>query len=356
MNVGLIKSIDKSLGPLAILPMMLLKFSRMIKIKKILIIRLWALGDSVITLVMLKALEKAFPKAEIYVLAQDRNRVVYENNPRIKKIYSLGQMRFHDFDLVFDCEPYLNISAIIARYVGKKVVGFNHGFRAKLYDKKIAFNKKQHMVENYLDMIRVLGFKHDTDKLEKLMIKKNDMKLVENVLKKNKIKKIAGLTVGAAESATSSRMWPLDRFAKIGDHLSESGYTVFFVGSPGESAIIEKCQSLMKSKSFASYKFFNISQVIGLIEKCSIFISNDTGPMHIAAAQGVPTIGLFGANTPTLWGPYGKGNISIYHKEKCSPCIDNSRGLMPDCPYDNKCIKAISVDEVKKAIDKIIKN
>ncbi len=79
--------------------------------------------------------------------------------------------------------------------------------------------------------------------------------------------------------------------------------------------------------------------------------------MHIAAAQGVKTIGLFGPNTPVLWGPYGKGNISIYRPPLCSPCIDNTKGRMPECYNEiyQKCMKDISVDEVFSNFEKLVR-
>ena len=89
-----------------------------------------------------------------------------------------------------------------------------------------------------------------------------------------------------------------------------------------------------------------------------MFIGNDAGPMHIAAAQGVKTIGLFGPNLPVRFGPYGKKNESIYRGHNCqySPCINVHKGKVPDCLYPKnsrdyqKCMKNIKVREVLKFI------
>ena len=85
-----------------------------------------------------------------------------------------------------------------------------------------------------------------------------------------------------------------------------------------------------------------------------MLISNDTGPMHIAAAQGVKTIGLFGPNLPIRWGPFGKWNIAVYKKGVCSysPCINVHKGEVPECRFgeDNKCMKAIKVEDVLKYV------
>jgi heptosyltransferase II len=355
MNVNLIKFIDKYVGPGIIYPWYILsKFNKPKNnnIEKILIIKLWALGDSVITLVLIKALSILYPKSEISVLCQDRNKVIYLYNKNIKNIYYPKDIlkMYNKFDLVFDCEPYLNISAIFAKYLGKKVIGFSHSHRSKLYYYKVKFNKAQHIIENYLDMIRILGHIYTTNHLEKVEINIELIRNVELLLEKERLNNIVGLTIGAAESATENRMWPISNFAVIGDYLIEKGFDVFFIGSLKEKTIIEKCRKLMKGKSYASYNHFNLTETIYLIENCSLFISNDTGPMHIAAAQGIKTIGLFGPNTPTLWSPFGINNIAIYHKQDCSPCINNSKGLMPKCKFNNKCMKEISIEDIKKEI------
>ncbi|MBW3012122.1 glycosyltransferase family 9 protein, partial [Candidatus Woesearchaeota archaeon] len=123
---------------------------------------------------------------------------------------------------------------------------------------------------------------------------------------------------------------------------------------------VEKIMSMMKHKDNA-YNLAGqtkVTESFYLIEKCSIFISNDTGPMHVAASQGVKTIGLFGPNTPKLWGPYGKKNIALYHKVQCSPCILNEKGIFPECIYNGtklyqQCMKKITVKEVLKAFEKL---
>jgi len=96
--------------------------------------------------------------------------------------------------------------------------------------------------------------------------------------------------------------------------------------------------------------------------KCKLFVGNDSGPMHVAAAQGIKTLGLFGPNLPVRFGPYGKGNIGLYKGYNCefSPCINVHKGQVPDCLYTRnsndyqKCMKNISVDDVLKEVEKLV--
>jgi ADP-heptose:LPS heptosyltransferase len=85
------------------------------------------------------------------------------------------------------------------------------------------------------------------------------------------------------------------------------------------------------------------------MRRCDLFVSNDTGPLHMAAAMGTPTIGLFGPNSPTRYAPVGSHNTSIFKDVHCSPCIQIHRGRIDDC-RDGICVKQITVDEVWDAV------
>lgn len=362
MIINITKLIDRYIGPVIILLLSILFYPirNLNKNKetpkrpiKILLVKLWALGDSVLTLTLIDEIKKKYPNSEIIVLARKRNEVIYKNNSNIKNVIRLKDiiLKFQGFDFTFDTEPYLNISALISRYTGKHTIGFDHNIRAIMYDKKVKF-KMQHMVDNYLSMLDLKpGYKKS---LAKVFTSSKDDKYVSKFLTKYNIKKIACLTIGAAETATKMRMWPIENYAKIAEFLILKKYTIFFIGSAKERNIIERCQKMIKYKTYNSSEIFNLSQAISLITIADLMISNDTGPMHIAAAQGVMTIGLFGANTPILWGAYGKENISLYHKHPKSPCIDNKNGTINPDAINIDFMSKISVDEVKKAVLKMI--
>ncbi len=364
MNVPLVRIFDRIFLSIlcAIIGIISKIFPKRMKTNKILIIKLWALGDSVVSLPMIHGLRKNLPKAEIDVLAHKRNRAPFMNNKDISNIVDFNLSNviklFRKYDLCIDTEPYLNVSALISWWCAPYRIGFSHGVRSLLYKKRVKFSKKQHMVQNYLDMIRSVGMKYNTDKLIKLETTKNEKDAVEKFLKKNKILSkdfIVGITPGVAESV-KTRMWPLERMAELADKIaSKYKAKIILIDGPANKAEVEKIANMMKHRPIIAMGDVSIREVFNLIERCKIYICNDTGPMHIAAAQGVKTIGLFGPNIPTLWGPYGAKNISIYHPPWCSPCIDNAKGKMPKCfnKVYQQCMKDISVAEVLKAVEKL---
>ncbi len=125
---------------------------------------------------------------------------------------------------------------------------------------------------------------------------------------------------------------------------------IIFFGAPSDRKDIDKIRELMKNKSYIYTA--SLKKAFYMIRKCPIFVSNDTGPMHIAAAQGCKTIGLFGPNTPSLWAPYGKENISIFKPNLNEAMIQNDKGIFPD---KNTSILNIEINDVLEAFNKLNK-
>ena len=379
LMVHLIKFLDKYVGDIICYILGLFNRRRYgnAEIKKILVIQLWGIGETILTLPAIEALSRRFPKAEINVLATSRNKDVFyhnksANNIATLKLNPLSVLNFilknlKKYDLVVDMEEYLNISAIISFFVGRKIIGYSHNPRAKLYTNKVKYNEKQHAVQTFLDLVRILDVNYNIEKLPKLNFSKNDKNIVDKFLRNNGIKKndfLVCVAPGAAESA-KSRMWPYERYAELCDEIiARHNAKVIFVGVSDEIELINIIQKVMenKNKTVNAAGKITLNQLFYLIGKSNLFIGNDAGPMHIAAAQGVKTLGLFGPNLPVRFGPYGKGNIGLYKGYNCefSPCINVHKGQIPDCLYPKssneyqKCMKNISVDDALKEVEKLV--
>ncbi len=377
--VILVKFIDKHLGNIICNFLGLFKRSNLkeTNVNRILVVQLWGIGETILILPSIEALRKKFPNAAIDVLATSRNKDVFFENRDISNLikirlnpFSILSFIFKNlkkYGLVVDMEEYLNISAVLSFFAGKKVVGFSHGTRAKLYDKKIAYNDKQHASQTFLDLVRALGILYDYSKLPPLKYSKDDKNKVDRFLKDNKIKNnefLVCVAPGAAESA-KARMWPFDRYAELCDEIvAKHRAKIIFTGIREEHDLIVSIQNKMehKDKTTNAAGEINLNQLFYLITKCKLFIGNDSGPMHIAAAQGIKTLGLFGPNLPVRFGPYGKNGIGLYKGYNCqySPCINVHKGQIPDCLYPKnsndyqKCMKNISIDDVLKEVEKLV--
>jgi len=336
--------------------------------KNILIIKLWALGESVLTLPMIKGIRQKYPDSKITVIARKQNKAVYENIPFIDNIIEFEPKNFlrlfclfSKFDLSFDCEPYLKLSGLVSWFCAKQRVGFSHTIRSWLYTNTVDFNDKQNEVLTYMDMARIAGVNYVPEQLEKLVYSPENKKKVDSLLKEANISEsdfIVGLCVGSGGSS-KQRMWPSEYFAQLADKLiEEKNAKIIFVGAPNESELITVVRSKMKHASFSTAGKTNIRDLFYLAECCKLVVSNDTGPMHVAAAQGAKTIGLFGPNLSVRFGPFGKNNASIEKFLPCRPCINVHKGQLPKCKFkDDKegyCMKLISVDDVYAAAKKLI--
>lgn len=378
--VVIIKFIDKHVGNFMCDFLSLFKGKKgddKLKIDKILVIQLWGIGETVLTLPAIEALRKNFPDADVNVLATSRNKDVYFNNKNINRIITiklnpLSIIKFiikniKKYDLAVDMEEYLNISAIMSFFAGRRIVGYSHGARAKLYDVKIKYNDKQHAAQAFLDLVRYLGVVYNFEKLPKLNFSKSDKNFVDKFLKLNGVKNgdfVVCVAPGAAESA-KARMWPYERYVELCDEvIAKHDAKIIFAGALNENELIGNIQKKMdnKGKTINAAGKVTLNQLFYLISKCDMFIGNDAGPMHVAAAQGIKTLGLFGPNLPVRFGPYGKGNIGLYKGYNCefSPCINVHKGQVPDCLYPRnsndyqKCMKNISVDNVLKEVEKLV--
>ena len=327
--------------------------------RKFLVIKLWAIGDSILTLSLIKGIRESYEDAIIDVLVRKRVKDVFECYP-VDHIHDLDSLSClmkllrmqHHYDIVFDCEPYLNLSAIFAFLLGKERIGFSKQIRSRLYTKIVDFSKDQHMVQNYLDMLRIMGKQFEVQHLEKLHITPENKKRVDDFFLNFQGKIIVGITPGVTKTS-KNRMWFENRFAELADRIIDLlKCEVVFVDSPGNKKIVNKVISKMRQKPLNSLGLFTLKETFYLISRCGIFISNDTGPMHVAAAQGCRTIGLFGPNTPVLWSPYGNGNISIY-KTRLKPSIQNDKGIFREGDRDGY-MGCISVDDVFEAVKKCL--
>lgn len=366
------RSIDRYVGGLlcllfGIISKLLFFIKPKKKFDKVLIVRLWAMGEAILTLPMIHALRKKYPKAEITVLCRSRVKDVFYKNKDIDRlllfepnnIISLMK-NIRKYDVAVDTEPFFKISALLSFFLAKRRMGFSHSIRSLLYTDKVEYNERQHEVFSFLDLSKKVSAWHKPKALIQLNYSEEDKKAVDSMLKKNKISKndfVAGITPGAAESARF-RMWPAERFAMLADLLvKKHNAKIIFVGSRIDENISKNIQKLMKEKSVNLAGRTSPRQLFYLVKKCSIFISNDTGPMHVAAAQGVKTIGIFGPNLPERFAPFGKKNISIYKKVSCSPCINVHLGQVPkECMRKkNKylCMLNIHVKDVLGAVERL---
>jgi len=354
MNCGIISL--KFLNPL--------KKSITLKPKTIIIYKLDAIGDSVLSLPMIKHLKEQ-TKAKIIVTCSKENKDIFKGHNFIDEIItfnsfklSLGEfminlynLRNKKADIAIDCAQSSNISAIFSWLTTKHAIGFKktRGIsRNKVYHYPIDLDPNKHMVLNYFDLLKPLNIKPPKNiKLVKLYSSSNIKTIFKNSI------------IVHPCNIFSYKTWPRNRWIKVIKYLTKKNHVVI-IGSKQESSLVKELldnKELLnkidtKNITDLSGKI-NLRELISLISESKMFVGIDGGPMHIAAAQGIPVIGLFGHETSTRYAPFNKKSIALYKNPGCSPCVKAYNNQSPNC--DNPiCLKNISTKEVIKAVEELI--
>jgi len=236
-------------------------------------------------------------------------------------------------------------AALIAYLGGIRTrIGYNTDGRRLLLSHAVIRDQailKQHQVEYYLGILGAMGWAAPS-KDPSLFVAEKDRKTIQTVLSSEGIKEedlMVGLSPGAIYGP--AKRWPAERFALIGDWAAERwGANVVLVGSDSEKDLGENLGRLMKETPLNLCGSTTLGEAMAAIKRCQLFVSNDSGLMHVAAALHVPTLAIFGSTDPVATGPRGDHTRIVRHPMNCSPC------LKPECPTDYRCMLSIQAQEV----------
>ena len=297
--------------------------------KKILIIRLWALGSSILTFPMIKQLKDYYwNDNQLDLLATNRNQAVFKNQWYFNKIYNFFSFKdllkllfkFKYYDIVIDTEEYFRITALVSIWLWKVSIWFWEILSRKLcYNHPIKYEWKHQIIE-YLKLLTPLWIKYKIPKnLEPLKYTEKDKVKVDTFLKRYEWKiKICMHTAWAETSP--DRFWPLENWKQLIEKIIDKyqdQVVIFLSGTKFEenqvNKLLKKLNKKHRKQVISLVNKFNLFEFAYFLEKCDLMISNDTWPMHLAAAMWTKTIGLFWPNLPERFGawPLDK-NINLY--------------------------------------------
>jgi heptosyltransferase-1 len=223
--------------------------------------------------------------------------------------------------------------------------------RAYLYNRKVKLSEGKHKVYNYTDIASAVGA-HSIDiyyRLKAVGAKK--VSLSKKLLDEGIISDmpIACIHPGAGRFF---RQWNSDGFADISDWLFSEGFQVAFVGSSGDLKKIQEIISLTKHTMYNLGGKLSLGELMALLEILleinSLYIGNDSGPLHLAAAMGIPVIALFGPGVDRRWRPLSEKSILLRGNKRCQKCKGK------DCQFDFICIRTLSSEAVKIAIETLL--
>jgi heptosyltransferase-2 len=344
------------------------------------------IGDMILLTPALRALRKEFPEAHISMLVNPLVRDLMERNPYLDEVIvydkrgaqrGIRQMRemadrFREkrFDTAIILHPnsvrsgFLAYMAGIPERIGAKLkVGQTKMSVAPFFlTTKVKRRTNIHEVQRYLDVVSSIVGANQDGKLEFWGIDRDDEHFAEHALAVwlsslpafppsgfPAFSPHSGPVIGMNPCTTwPSKQWSAERFARLADLLSHRfGARVLLTGGPGDVHLGSEITRRASSQPINFIGSTTLWQLGALIKRCDLYITCDSGPMHISAAVGIPTIALFGPTDPIRHGPWGKGHIVVRKKTRCSPCYER------ECK-SRDCMQAIQVEDVMAVVDGLL--
>ena len=324
--------------------------------EKILLIRLSSLGDIVLTTPAIRAVRAHLPDAYIAMLVGKQSAEVLRENPHLNEIITFdrfakdkdtGEMlrtvrmlREHAFTLAIDLQRKFRTALLMYLSGATERIG-----KGALCTARVPEQGNKHATTHYFDLLHAAGIPAVDQRLE-LFLSESEYADASQRFDTAGVTQ-TGLKVGVFPGAGwKLREWMPDRFAAIGDRLVQHfNAEVLIFGGQKESELVHTVASLMDARAIPFAGNLQVRELAACIEKCDLFLTNDTGPMHIAAAVGTPTVSLFGPGNHIRFQPLGGLHQTIRHDVPCSPCKQ-----FTDKCKDNICMKKITVDEVWQSI------
>jgi len=331
------------------------------------------IGDAVMSLPAIEALHARFPNAEIVLVAKPWIGELYQNHPAVSRqiVYDpegehrgmrgfrklVRELRSESFHAAILLQNSFQ-AAWMAWCAGIPVrIGYARDGRSSLLNEAVEVPPPAaygHQVYYYLQMLFRAGLIEKPQTVEEvhLHLAESERRWAGRELQALGLggkRFLAGICPGA--SFGPAKRWLPDRYAKLADRLIDGlGADVLIFGSPAESSLAEAVAQTMGHTPVLVAGKTTLREFMALLAKCHLVITNDSGPMHLAAGLGLPLLAIFGSTNEHATGPLGNQVRLIKHPVECSPC-----GLR-QCPIDFRCMTGVSVDDVYKVALESVKD
>lgn len=341
--------------------------------KKILVVRYRFIGDMILTIPFLRNLRYAYPDAQIDMLVAPNSGEVIEDCPYVnnfiyfdttrKHKYEKGtgrkksfwnyvfQLKQENYDKAYVLKRSLS-SALLCFFAGiKERIGYDTENRGFLLTKKLKYNTEKHESLCFLDVLEADGIEVKDTYLEN-WVQEENAKKVQQLFSENNINDDIKKVVVNVTATNPWKVWDIQNFIEIIEYLAnEKGIQVIFIGAGSDKKLYDdiKYSQELKIKPVNLCGQLSIKDSLALLKEVDFILGNDSGTLHMASSVGTKVIGLYGPMPFEKWMALGDGNILLKADLGCMPC-----SLKGKCKNDKACMKAITVNQVKAAINTMI--
>ena len=329
--------------------------------KRIIVTFLMHLGDLILTTPFLYVLRRAAPGAHITYLVDEKLADVVSHNPNVDEVWTIdkkgkdnnipsilamsGRISQGKFDVLINLHPNERCSFLDAFARVPIKLGASHFLFRTCFNPYIKLNRKIHAADMYLDVLAKIGVKNLKNNGLEIYPGEEDKAYVEEFWRSEDVKKeerLVGFNIG---SAVVTKRWAPERFAQVADALAGEGYRTIFFGGTMDVAMVQEATSFMKTKPVIATGKFKLGQLAAAMSRCSLIITNDSGPMHVAISQKVPIVAMYGPSHTDLYGPYTKKATVVRAIPPCDGC---HKRMKHHCD-DMRCMRDLTVKQVLDA-------
>jgi len=342
-------------------------YPRLRAVREIVAVKFWGIGNAALLLPVLRGLKARYPGARLTVVTLRGNEPLFEgvadralavrmtpvSGACLDLLRAAGTLRASRPDLALDFEHYVRASQALLHLSGaRQVIAFDtKGLRrAALADVRVPYDDTRHTGESYLDLARAAGARERAYRPGGLAVDPSAAARVEGWCRLRGVPPhpLVILHPGSGDNF-HGRRWPTRRFGLVARRLVDEAKAVVAVtGGRGEAALAREVMEASERDVWDLSGRLDLKELVALLARARLLVSNDSGPVHLASALGVPVLGLYGPNSPALYGPLSQGSVAFYDAPPCSPCITNFNYKTSRC-RNPVCIAAIDAEPVVRA-------
>lgn len=347
-------------------------------VRRVLMVKFWGLGSLQLLTPAVRALRDRHPGAHLALLTLEQNApfarglgvwdevvsvdVAAPSLPRVLTRLSglFWRLRRGRFDRVYDFEFFTRVSAVAAFVTGAPwTVGFasERVWRGALHRERVVFNRYWHVARNFLALA---GGEGAPTELDAYPASAADRAAAARAIDAGRDARPYVVLNANAGELSLERRWPAERFAALARRLVlEDGLRVVWIGGAREANYVRSAAAaahpLPAGASVELAGALSIGELCALLDGAAGVVSNDSGPMHLAAALDTPTVGLFGPETPVMYAPIGARTAVLYRPPQCSPCINVHDNKLSTCVLgEPECLVGLEVEEALAALRRLI--
>jgi len=337
---------------------------------RILVLKLAALGDTILLLPTIDAIKRAHPSCRLTMMVTSINAEAVERGAGVDEIIRIDgrtllnplrvyalvrELRRHRYTLALDVEQWSYLTPLLVYLSGAPTrAGFSVRGRRRhlLFTEPVEYEPRRHEVECFRQIARHLGVP-PTPALPELNVRDEDRGHIRRMLTERGVdrkSRLVAIHPGCGPHG-ERRQWPEERYARIADRLIERyAAVVVLTGGRTERALVDRIARGMEEVPISTAGQLSFWSFAALLSLCNLVICGNTGAMHTAAAVGTPTVALHGPTDHVKWGPLGGLHIVLKSKLMCSPCLRFGHDYR--CG-ENRCMRTISEQEVWRAVQTI---